>query len=172
MNQPLFLNSQEMLVDAKLRVGIPERFMKVLKQICPDHVDQIGLAATPDRSIKLMPYPYFMAALEQWNALDDRISDQRVVLNLSAGFADLLKLDKQNRIRLNPEMCKFCNITREVIIVGTLKYMQIFDRGVWNTLVRKGMSKFGGAADAVAAKAAEPAPVQLIVQARTGPETG
>ncbi len=87
-------------------------------------------------------------------------------------FADLLKLDKQNRIRLNPEMCKFCNITREVIIVGTLKYMQIFDRGVWNTLVRKGMSKFGGAADAVAAKAAEPAPVQLIVQARTGPETG
>ncbi|MCH8332662.1 hypothetical protein IIC65_01915, partial [Candidatus Sumerlaeota bacterium] len=68
MNQQLFLNSQEMLVDAKLRVGIPERFMKVLKQICPDHVDQIGLAATPDRSIKLMPYPYFMQALEQWNA--------------------------------------------------------------------------------------------------------
>lgn len=158
MGNPVFLNNQVMRVDSKLRVGIPERFLKVLRQVCPDSADQIGLAATADRSIKLMPYPYFLEQLESWSQLDDRSIDQRTVLNLTASFADLLPLDKQNRIRLSPQLCKYCGIEREVIIVGSIHYMQVFDLKVWDEYVREGMAKFGGAADtlAVAPKSAEP----------------
>lgn len=165
MSDTLFLNNQEMIVDAKLRVGIPERFMKVLRKIAPDHSRQIGVAASPDRSIKLMPHPYFAEELERWQALDVNKSADRTILNLSSSFADLLSMDKQNRIKLSPALCKFCNITRDVIIVGSLKYMQIFDIGIWNALTETGISQFDGALDTAAQNAGRPAPVHLVINA-------
>lgn len=169
MEQSFFLNSQEMTVDAKFRVGIPERFMRTLKKICPDHADEIGVMASPDRSIKLMPYPTFMKELEALAKLDDRLSDQRMMLNMTAPFADLLPMDAQNRIKLAPALCGFCNIKRDVIIVGAMRFMKIFDLAVWNDLTSKGMTGFGGATESVAAKASEPAPVQFVIQAQKGP---
>lgn len=148
--EPAFLNNQEMVVDTKMRVGIPERFMKVLKQGFPDACEEIGVTATPDRSIKLMPKPTFLKELEFWETLDDQINDQRTILNLLTSFADLVPLDKQNRIRLSPALCKFCNITRNVIVVGNIRYMQIFDLDTWNDSVREGMDRFGGAINALA----------------------
>ena len=165
MNHPVFLNNQKMTVDAKLRVGIPERFVKVLKQICPDHPNEIGISATPDRSIKLTPYTLFAEDLDRWSKLDDQVTDERTILNLTTSFADLLTMDKQNRIRLSPELCSFCNISREVIVVGTIKYMQIFDLKTWNTMMQEGIKKLSEATDAVATRAAAPQPVNLIVQA-------
>lgn len=150
MDRPIFLNNQEMVVDSKLRVGIPERFMKVLREAYPDHCDKIGVAASADKSIKLMPEPIFLKELEYWSSLDDRSQNQRTILNISTAFADLLPLDKQNRLKLSPALCKFCNISREVIIVGSVRYMQIFDLDSWNELVRKNFDRFGGASDALA----------------------
>lgn len=150
MAPPAFLNNQEMTVDTKGRVGIPERFMKVLKQGYPDACEEIGVTATPDRSVKLMPKPLFEQELERWSELDDRITDQRTILNLLTAFADLLPLDKQNRIKLSPQLLKFCNIDRDVIIVGSIHYMQIYDRHTWEERVRQDMEKFGDAINAVA----------------------
>lgn len=150
MDRPIFLNNQEMVVDSKLRVGIPERFMKVLREVYPENCEKIGVAASADKSIKLMPEPIFLKELEYWSSLDDRSENQRTILNISTAFADLMPLDKQNRIKLSPALCDFCSISREVIIVGSVRYMQIFDRNSWNELVRKNLDRFGGAADALA----------------------
>jgi DNA-binding transcriptional regulator/RsmH inhibitor MraZ len=174
MSLPLFLNSQEMTVDSKFRVGIPERFLRVLRQTHPDQAGHVGVAASPDKSIKVMPQPYFMRELEAWSKLDDRSRNQRLMLNLSSPFADLLPFDKQNRIKLNPQLCKFCGIEPgPVVVVGSINYMQIFDAVRWNALVQSGVERWEEASDALAAAAGQPAPVHLnLIATRTEAEDG
>lgn len=150
MERPVFLNNQLVVIDAKHRVAIPERFMKVLKSCYPKDSEEIGVRATPDRSIKLMPKALFEEELKAWRNLDDRVSEERTILNIMTATADLLPLDKQNRIRLSPMLCEFCNLSRDAIIVGNMDYMQIYDLGVWNEKLREGMENFDKALNNVA----------------------
>lgn len=150
MERPVFLNNQVVVVDSKHRVAIPERFVKVLKQSYPADCEEVGVRATPDGSIKVMPKPLFLEELEAWRNLDDRISEERTILNIMTAYADLLPLDKQNRIRLSPMLCDFCKISREAIVVGNMNYMQIYDLGVWNERLREGMQNFNEALNNVA----------------------
>jgi division/cell wall cluster transcriptional repressor MraZ len=150
MERPVFLNNQVVTVDTKHRVAIPERFIKVLKQAYPDDCEEVGVTATPDGSIKLMPKPLFLEELQKWSRLDDRITEERTILNIMTAYADLLPLDKQNRIRLSPMLCDFCKISREAIVVGNMSYMQIYDLSVWNERVRQGMQHLDRAMNNVA----------------------
>jgi division/cell wall cluster transcriptional repressor MraZ len=150
MEQPVFLNNQLVVVDSKHRVAIPERFIKVLKAAFPDNCEEIGVRATPDRSVKVMPIPLFEKELESWRHLDERVSEERTILNIMTATADRLALDKQNRIRLSPMLCEFCNLSRDAIIVGNMDYMQIYDLGIWNEKLREGMQSFDQALNNVA----------------------
>ncbi|MCL5269547.1 MAG: hypothetical protein M1457_03085 [bacterium] len=169
--QQVFLGNEQMTLDDKGRVGIPARFMSVLRAICPDQADTLGVMITPDRSIKLMPAPYFAREIERWQALNDQVDEERMVLNLSTSMAELLALDKQNRIKLNPLMQEVCQLDRQVVIVGNLGYMQLFALKVWREMFERGLPQWGAASTRVARKDEPKAPVQYVINAGGGEPT-
>lgn len=159
----VFLGNEQMTIDQKGRVGIPARFVSVLRAIEGDGFGSVGVMMTPDRSIKMMPSSYFRGEVERWRRLDDRIAEERIILNLATSLAELIALDKQNRIGLNPMMMELAGIDRQVIIVGTIKFMQLFDSGVWREMFERNLGRWGEAAADVARRAAAPPPVQYII---------
>jgi len=155
-----FLGSEKMTVDDKGRVGIPARFMTVLRAMFPDQCGEVGLTITPDYSIKVMPLPVFdefMAGLDQ---LNDQIEEERLVLTLSTSFADKAELDKQNRIKLSPLLMEKCQIGRQVVVVGSRQYMQIFDENVWREYSDRALAMMGTASSKVARKEEPVAPAR------------
>ena len=144
-------------------MGIPARFMAVLRAVCPEQTEQVGVMITPDESIRVMPANYFEQEIERLSQLDDQVDDERMVLNLATSTAELLPLDKQNRIKLNPLMMEFCSIDRQVVFVGSLKYMQVFDVNKWRQMVNAGLKVYGKATTAIAARKAPAAPVNQFV---------
>ncbi|MRR13234.1 division/cell wall cluster transcriptional repressor MraZ [bacterium] len=117
-----------------------------------------------------MPANYFRAEVERWSKLDDRDSQERMILNLATSLAELVTLDKQNRIKLNPMMMKVAGIDRQVVIVGNIKFMQLFDVEAWNKMFSKNLSAWGEASTAVARREEAPAPVQYVINAPGAPK--
>lgn len=159
----IFLGNEQMKVDTKGRVGIPSRFMQVLRSTCPDHSESVGLMITPERSIRIMPMPVFIEEVERWSGLDDLDQKQRMIKNLVTSTAELVALDRQNRIKLNPLMMEFCGISQQVVIVGNIHYMQLFDLEQWKSMFKDGLGKLGGALDELA-RQEKPAPKRPIKQ--------
>ena len=143
----VFLGNEFMTVDQKGRVGIPARFAGVLQDLCPEQNEVVGLMITPERSIKIMPAPYFYEEIERWNQLNEHVDEQRMVLNMNTSLAETVTLDSQNRIKLNPLMMDLCSIRRkgQVAVVGSLKYMQIFDAQSWRRMLEQALPKLGAA---------------------------
>lgn len=162
----VFLDNAEMTVDGKFRVGVAERFMKVLKTICPEHADKLGIIPTMNESLKLVPYPDFMARVEYWKTLNEAVSEQRTIKNLETGLAKLVQLDSQNRIKLTPAQVKFAKVKKEALIVGRISHMELYDPEVFTEQLMKDMKNFSAASDAVARDAAgkNVAP-QFVIQA-------
>jgi len=162
----VFLDNAEMTVDSKLRVGIPERFKKVLKSIAPEHADKIGIIPTMDASLKLVPYPDFMARVEYWKTLNEAISEQRTIKKLETGLAKLVQMDSQHRIKLTPAQAKFAKVKQEALIVGRISHMELYDPEVFTDQLMKDMKNFSAASDAVAKEAAGANVVpQFVIQA-------
>ncbi len=165
----IFLGNEQMTVDDKGRVGIPARFMSVLRESCPEDAETVGVMITPDRSIKIMPAPYFNGEITRWQGLNDQLEEERLMLNLATSMAEVVALDKQNRIKLNPLMMKVCQIGREVVIVGSLQYMQLFDLKTWREMIETGLPQWGSASTRIARKEEPKTTVQYVIH--TGGET-
>jgi division/cell wall cluster transcriptional repressor MraZ len=159
----IFLGNELMRVDQKGRVGIPARFMTVLRAISPDASDSVGLMISPDHSIKIMPMPCFIEEVERWNRLDDQVASERMIKNLATGSTELVQLDKQNRVKLNPLMMEICDIRQQVVIVGSMHYMQLFDQYAWKAMFKAGLSQMGQAMETAAEKD-KPKPQPVIKQ--------
>jgi len=64
--------------------------------------------------------------------------------------AELVQLDKQNRVKLNPLMMEICEIRQQVVIVGNMHYLQLFDVDAWKTMFKAGLSQMGRAMETAA----------------------
>jgi DNA-binding transcriptional regulator/RsmH inhibitor MraZ len=84
-----------------------------------------------------------------------------MVKNLVAGSAELVQLDKQNRIKLSSQMLEACKIRQEVVVVGSMQYMQVFDMDAWKAMLRDGVGRMGKAIEAAAEKE-KPKPRQIV----------
>jgi DNA-binding transcriptional regulator/RsmH inhibitor MraZ len=97
-----------MKVDAKGRVAIPSRFLPKLRAKNSGPAEPFGMIISPERSIRIMPYPLYLEEVEYWSGLDDRLENDRLIKNMVLSTADEGVLDAQNRIRLNAETMRLC----------------------------------------------------------------
>lgn len=163
-----FIGMEEMSVDQKGRVGIPARFMNVLRALAPGADGEVGMLLTPDRSIKVMPLPFFNELLERWDSFNPEFEEERLLLNVGPSGAAQALLDKQNRIKLSPMMMKFCQIQPEslVVVSGHMKYMQIYSATVFEQMVQQALPQWGQAASRAAERSREKPVQQFVIEAR------
>lgn len=170
-----FLDNAEMTVDSKLRVGIPERFMKVLKLIAPEHADKVGIVPDDGGALKLLPYPAYVKRVAYWKTLNDRIAAHRTIKNFETSLAKLVSLDGQNRIKLTSAQADFCGIdagekegkgAKAATIVGAVDCMKLYSRKGFQAMVERAMAGYASASDQVEReKEAKPA-AKFVIEAR------
>ncbi len=123
-----FRSSSEHTLDGKGRLNFPSRFRDVLNQY-----DSQVLMVAPWGKSHLRAYP-----LSEWESFEDtlmtegkRKKDVARVLRYIVGSVVECSIDKQGRILLPQRLRTEANLARDVVLVGTINRVEIWDRETW-----------------------------------------
>ncbi|MDD3807906.1 MAG: division/cell wall cluster transcriptional repressor MraZ [Candidatus Marinimicrobia bacterium] len=121
-----FIGQYPYTVDAKNRINIPSRFRKKLSEAGISTM--IITRGIDDPCILVYPEPYWQ---EMTRKLSEKLSTikqtHRLFLRQMTRFASECPLDSQGRIILTPALMEYARITRDVMIVGTLNKIELWD---------------------------------------------
>jgi len=121
----VFRGQYEHSIDDKGRLSIPAKLREVLKQ-------EKKLVLTSSDGY-LTAYP-----LKTWRELEARIRsnptfkrDRRDFLRVVYSSAEDVEIDPQGRILLSQGLRQRAGITREVVIIGVMDEVEIWDKSRW-----------------------------------------
>jgi DNA-binding transcriptional regulator/RsmH inhibitor MraZ len=170
MRNKVFMGSESMTIDQKGRVGIPSRFVDVLKVLAQESGRggeelEVGVTVTTTRTLKIVPIGLFEQELEAWMKLDPEKKDEWELLQIASLSHDAV-LDSQNRIKLNQRLLDLVKIGPKIVVSGHLKFMQIDNDDQWETKMHRGLDRYADVADKVARAREERArPRQFTIKA-------
>ena len=124
----MFRGSFEHTVDSKGRVSIPSRFREIIAE---RYDGRMVLAMDYDRCVTVHP-------LEEWERFEEKVkalpSMQKEVkdfLRFVLSSAAECELDKQGRILIPPALRARAGITKNVLLVGIINKIEIWDSALW-----------------------------------------
>ena len=121
----MFRGQFEHAIDEKGRLSIPAKFREVLKK---------------ERKLVLTGADGYITAfpLRRWRELETRIRanptfkrDRRDFLRVVYSSAEDVEIDSQGRVLLSQGVRQRAGITREVVIIGVMDEMEIWDKDRW-----------------------------------------
>jgi len=125
----MFRGQFEHAIDEKGRLSIPAKLREALRE-------EKTLVLTSSDGY-LTAYP-----LTEWRALEDRLRanpklkrDLRDYLRLVYSTAEDVAIDGQGRILVPPALRQRAGITRDVVIIGVMDQLEIWDRARWEAKV-------------------------------------
>jgi len=138
----MFRGSFEHSVDSKGRVSVPSKF----RDIIADRYDgRLVMAMDLDRCLTVYP-------LEEWEKLEEKIKTlpmmQKEVKDFMRFFfssATECELDKQGRILIPPNHRERAGITKNVMLVGIINKIEIWDAEAWEARNSQNGDKIGEA---------------------------
>ncbi len=138
----MFRGSFEHSVDSKGRVSVPSKF----RDIIADRYDgRLVMAMDLDRCLTVYP-------LEEWEKLEEKIKTlpmmQKEVKDFMRFFfstATECELDKQGRILISPAHRERAGITKNVMLVGIINKIEIWDAKAWEARTSQNGDKIGEA---------------------------
>ena len=121
----MFRGQFEHAIDEKGRLSIPAKFREALRK-------EKTLVLTSSDSY-LTGYP-----LKEWRAIEDRLRanpkfkrEQRDFLRFVYSSAEDVAMDSQGRILVPQGLRSRAGITREMVIIGMLDTIEIWDKARW-----------------------------------------
>jgi len=124
-----FIGQYPYSVDSKNRINIPSRFRKKLYDAGISSM--VITRGIDDPCILVYPEPYWQ---DMTRKLTEKLSSikqtHRLFLRQITRFATECPLDSQGRIILTPALMEYSGITRDIMIVGTLNKIELWDPGV------------------------------------------
>lgn len=124
----MFRGSFEHSIDSKGRVSVPSRFRDVIAERFEGK-----LVLTMDFDKCIMVYP-----LEEWERIEEKIKalpqSTREVKDYTRFIfsnAAECELDKQGRILIPPPLRERAGLNKNVMVVGIINKMEIWDRSAW-----------------------------------------
>ncbi len=131
----MFRGQYEHKVTSTGRVSIPSKF----REICREKYDEEFFIITNfDRC--LVAYP-----LQEWSKIENSMSalpqfNENLLASIRylMGGASDCPVDGQGRVLIPQLLRKHANITQEVVMVGMLKKIEIWDKNIWYEEVFKG----------------------------------
>ncbi len=138
----MFRGSFEHTVDAKGRVSVPSRF----REIISDRYDgRLVLAMDFDKCLTVYP-------LEEWERLEEKIKGLPMMKQEVKDFmrfffssATECELDKQGRILIPPSHRERSGIHKNVLLVGIMNKIEIWDAKAWEARNSQNGDKIGEA---------------------------
>ena len=112
-------------IDAKGRLIIPSKFREILGE---NYVITKGLDGC-----------LFLYSVAEWEKFEDKLrtlplvnKDARVFKRFFVGSAVDGSIDKQGRILVSSALRDFARLEKEVVLIGVLDKVEIWDRAEWN----------------------------------------
>ncbi|NOQ46144.1 MAG: division/cell wall cluster transcriptional repressor MraZ [Desulfobulbaceae bacterium] len=133
-----FRSRSEHTLDAKGRLNIPSRFLKVLSSVYSEDL----VVTNWHKSLKVFP-------LSEWENLEEKLLSEG---RTQPGFGDFVRyvisgvteclLDKQGRILVPASLRDEFGIGKEVVLNGMLDHFEIWDKGAWQNETRRTRENF------------------------------
>ncbi|MEA3500956.1 MAG: division/cell wall cluster transcriptional repressor MraZ [Candidatus Marinimicrobia bacterium] len=121
-----FIGQFQYNVDSKNRVNIPSRFRKSLSE---KGISNLVISKGIDEfSIVIYPEPQWENMMNKLNeSLSSLKQTHKMFLRQITRFASKCPIDSAGRITLTNDLMKYAKIEKEVIIVGTLNKIEIWE---------------------------------------------
>ena len=124
----MLVGNYDMNIDAKGRVNIPAKFRSALGEV---FVAAVG----DERCVCLYP-------LDEWSAFMDRINsvgveDRAMVMRYIQHNSAECEADSQGRVVIPPVIREYAELSKEIVVVGEHKKVEIWSRDNWTKYADK-----------------------------------
>jgi len=134
----MFRGRFEHTIDAKGRISLPAKYREILSSNYNDRLIITNFDSC------LVAYPY-----EEWVILEERFSqhsimeeDVQTFIHYFISGATECAIDKLGRILIPPTLRKHAGLEREVVFVGMITRIQIWDKAKWDQKFMEAQEKF------------------------------
>jgi MraZ protein len=132
--QQMFQGATALNLDIKGRLAVPTRHRDGLQS---GSGSKQVLTAHPHRCLLLYPAPAWepiRAQIMGFSSFDHQTSLWKRLL---VGFAEEVELDASGRLLISPELRKFANLEKQVMMVGQGSHFEIWSQGTWEQQLEK-----------------------------------
>ena len=134
----MFRGRFEHTIDSKGRVSLPAKYREILSSSFNDRLIVTNFDSC------LVAYPY-----EEWVKLEENFSqhsimeeDVQTFLHYFISGAAEATIDKLGRMLIPPHLRKHAGLEREIVFVGMIKRIQIWDKARWDEKFTEAQEKF------------------------------
>ena len=120
----MFMGEYNHTVDAKGRLIVPSKFREQLG-------DEFVITKGLDNCLFVYDNSEWAALEEKLRALPITNTAGRKFSRFLLGSAATCEVDKQGRILLPPVLREYANLTKDVVLVGVLSRVEIWDKDRW-----------------------------------------
>jgi len=128
----VFRGVAQLNLDSKGRLAVPARHRDVLLERCAGH---LVITADADRCLLIYPLPdweLIQQKLEGLSNLDPRVRElQRRLI----GFAVDMDMDGAGRVLITPELRRYAQLEKSVVLVGQGKKFELWNEERWAQLI-------------------------------------
>lgn len=117
-------------IDAKSRLILPAKFRKFMK---PEADNKIILTRGLDECLLVYPQDEWEKVKTGLTRFNQFNSDQRFFIRQFLTYVNECELDSQNRIVIPSQLIQFAKLKKEVIVLGLLDKMEIWDPQIKET---------------------------------------
>lgn len=117
-------------LDAKNRVFVPRRLLDQID--APEERKQFQLVRTEERCLTLFTDAGFRAHVRSVQAAQKHLPERRRVNRRAGALAQPVPLDAQGRITIPDEFRAALALGEDVILVGCIDWIEIWDARAWN----------------------------------------
>ena len=135
-----FFGRYEHSLDAKGRVILPAKFRAPF-----EHGGY--LTNYSERCLALWTPEDFEAQMEQMEAQQDLGRDERNLARLWAAGTSEVDIDRQGRMAIPPYLRDFARLSGDVLVVGLMNRVELWNPAEWDNKVRRSESQLTGDPD-------------------------
>ena len=134
LSKNTFIGEFSYTIDTKGRVNIPSKFRQSLSK---DNKNTFVIARGLDKCIWVYP-------LIEWKQIEKNLRDlsslsitHRRFIRNTARYATPSTYDKQGRVMLNSSLIEFAGLDKDVLIIGMINKMEIWNPNVLEEMEKK-----------------------------------
>jgi len=134
LSKNTFIGEFSYTIDTKGRLNIPSKFRQSLSK---DNKNTFVIARGLDKCIWVYP-------LIEWKQIEKNLRDlsslsitHRRFIRNTARYATPSTYDKQGRVMLNSSLIEFANLDKDVLIIGMINKMEIWNPNILEEMEKK-----------------------------------
>ncbi len=129
----MFRGANAINLDSKGRLAIPTKYRQSLLDDCKGQL--VCTIDTQQSCLLLYPLPEWEEIELKLSKFSSMIPSERRMQRLLLGYATECEMDKSGRVLLSLPLRKHATLDKEVMLVGQLNKLEIWDAETWATQI-------------------------------------